>query len=42
MFDMGRGRRKEDRAIEGRSEYKVRRLRIVKFYMESEGGRTKE
>ena len=31
MFDMGRGRLIEDRAKEGRIEYKDRRLRIVNF-----------
>ena len=39
---MGRGRRIDDIATEGRSEYKNRGLRIVNFYIEGEGGRMKE
>ena len=42
MFNMGRGRRIDDRAKKGRSEYKERGMRIVKVYMEGEGGRQNE
>ena len=31
MFDMGGGRRIEDRAIEARSEYKDRGQRVINF-----------
>ena len=42
MSDMGGGRRIDDRAKEGRIEYRDKGLRIVYFYMEGERGRMKE
>ena len=42
MSDMGGGSRIDDRAKDGRIEFKDRGLRIVNVYMEGEGGRMKE
>ena len=42
MFDMGSGRRIEDRTTDKRIESTDNGLRIVKFYVEGERGRIKE